>query len=88
MSSKTPVTIPVVPTNETPKIVPVIVPPEPTLEPEVVTEEKKETTPVSPVVNNTSVDTNLPKKISETMNHYSNSNFRYEFDIPANVYYS
>jgi len=22
------------------------------------------------------------------MNHYSNSNFRYEFDIPANVYYA
>jgi hypothetical protein len=65
--------------------------------PDIKTEEDSEPTPVSPsetpetpapVVANTTVDPNLPKKISETMNHYSNSNFRYEFDIPANVYYS
>jgi hypothetical protein len=79
-------------------VVPVIVPTQTTeTTPDIKTEEDSEPTPVSPsetpetpapVVANTTVDPNLPKKISETMNHYSNSNFRYEFDIPANVYYS
>lgn len=50
------------------------------------TETVVEPTPVA--VANTSVDSNLPTKVTDKMNHYSNSNFRYEFDIPANVYYS
>lgn len=62
--------------NETPAAAPTETPETPT------------TTPEPVVVTNTAVDSNLPKKISETMNHYSNSNFRYEFDIPANVYYA
>ncbi len=86
------VTNPIVP--EAPQapvsVVPVIVPaseveeetPTPVETPDTTT-----TTP-EPVVTNTAVDPNLPKKISETMNRYSNSNFRYEFDIPANVYYA
>lgn len=89
--------------NDTPSrpIVPIIVPaaeeaqevPQTVPVEEIVAEPSKpentlpETAP-KPVSVSTVVDANLPKKISETMNHYSNSNFRYEFDIPANVYYS
>lgn len=83
---------PIIPeTSQSPVVVPVIVPAE---EVEEVsdksddTETETSTTTPEPVVENTAVDPNLPKKISETMNHYSNSNFRYEFDIPANVYYA
>lgn len=71
-------------------VVPVIVPAEEvedTTSPTTPDSDTMTPTPV-PVVTNTVVDPNLPKKISETMNHYSNSNFRYEFDIPANVYYA
>lgn len=72
-------------------VVPVIVPAsEIENEPSTTVVETPDTTTTTPepVVTNTAVDPNLPKKISETMNHYSNSNFRYEFDIPANVYYA
>jgi hypothetical protein len=62
------------------------IPPTTTVVDEVPEEQNEAPTP-QVVVNNT-VDPNLPTKISETMNHYSNSNFRYEFDIPANVYYA
>lgn len=73
-------------------IVPVIVPAEEAEENEIpptttVEEETPETPTPTPIVN-TTVDPNLPTRISDTMNHYSNSNFRYEFDIPANVYYA
>lgn len=81
---------PIIPeTPQSPVIVPVIVPAAEVDESSDPSEEAETpaTTP-EPVVTNTTVDPNLPKKISETMNHYSNSNFRYEFDIPANVYYA
>lgn len=81
---------PIIPeTPQSPVIVPVIVPAAEVEETSSPSEEAEipATTP-EPVVTNTTVDPNLPKKISETMNHYSNSNFRYEFDIPANVYYA
>ncbi|MBP6921243.1 hypothetical protein KBB89_01710 [Candidatus Gracilibacteria bacterium] len=92
-SSKNPI-IPEVPQSSV-KIVPVIVPTEEVTNNEPLTptasEENAQETPVTPEVvvsTNTTIDPNLPKKISDTMNHYSNSNFRYEFDIPANVYYA
>lgn len=72
---------------QSPVVVPVIVPAEEVDDTTSPTTESEATTP-TPAVTNTAVDPNLPKKISETMNHYSNSNFRYEFDIPANVYYA
>ena len=84
---------PIIPETSQPPVtvVPVIVPAEEVDDTTSPTpEEADTTTPTTPTpaVTNTAVDPNLPKKISETMNHYSNSNFRYEFDIPANVYYA
>lgn len=76
------------------KIIPVIVPAEEKEEEIPPTTTVVEETPVEPeapapqIVVNTTIDSNLPTKISDTMNHYSNSSFWYEFDIPANVYYA
>lgn len=74
-------------------VVPVIVPEQSensdVVNPEVAIDEPQAVVETAPIpVSNTSVDPNLPTKITDKMNHYSNSNFRYEFDIPANVYYA
>jgi len=84
---------PIIPTAQpSVTVVPVIVPDEIVESPVTQEDEPKEdvvTEEQVPVaVSNNTVDQNLPTKISDTMNHYSNSNFRYEFDIPANVYYA
>lgn len=82
---------PIIPeTTQSPTtIVPVIVPAQDTeVTPATPTTPEETPEPTPTVVVNTTVDPNLPTKISDKMNHYSNSNFRYEFDIPANVYYA
>lgn len=86
---------PIIPLTPQPtRVIPIIVPAEtmPVTEDVTGVEEivtapvKTETSPT--VVANTSVDANLPSKTTDKVNQYSNSNFRYGFDIPANVYYS
>lgn len=42
----------------------------------------------APTPTETVSDPSLPNKVSATVNHYQNSNFRYGFDIPANLYYA
>lgn len=75
------------------RVVPVMVPitddeVQPLEEPSDIVPQMEEKILEQPKTNNTIVDKNLPTKITDVVNRYESSRYRYAFDIPNNVYYS